>query len=239
MSNPHVQLLAWDSNWLGFPVARVGGGALDSPAEVMSAIDSCRATGIRLIYLVLNPDHAAANRAAAHAGAQLVDVKVTYGSTLPDASALVPAPPATQLTRAKTVTPMLERLAVQSGEHSRFKLDTRISTAHFETLYTQWLQRTLDQGVVWVAATGSESLGLLAYAGYEGYASIELLAVSPSARRRGIGQFLVQVAKHHAQEQGYSWLQVVTQGANQPARTLYERCGFQLLRSEHVYHLWL
>ena len=64
-----------------------------------------------------------------------------------------------------------------------------------------------------------------------------LLAVA--ARRQGIGQQLVEAARQKAHHWGCPTLQVVTQRDNEPACRFYAQCGFELVREEHIYHLWL
>jgi len=238
MMGSNIQHLAWDSHWLGFPVARVVGEVLNAPACLPDIVAQCQATGVRLLYLIFDPAQQPTAEAAQALGVQLVDNKRTY-SQLIDGVGQPITPVNTHLFQVDSITPALRSLAVQSGEYSRFRLDKRIGATAFEELYMQWLDRSLLQGQVWAVATPSDTVGLLAYAGHEHYASIELLAVDAGTRRRGIGQCLVQAAQQAAQQQGYAQLQVATQGANQPAWHLYERCGFQLLRTELIYHLWL
>lgn len=238
MTEPAIQHLTWDSEWLGFPVARITEVGFDDSDQAAHTLAQCQNAGIRLLYLVFKPSQAEANRIAHAAGAQLLDTKLTYYQKISAAETAMP-PSGTRLIQATAITPALRQLALQSGEHSRFKRDEKIGRTAFETLYTNWLHRTLVKGQVWTVASPDEAIGLLAFAGHDHYASIELLAVAPAARRRGVGHCLVQAARQLAQQQGYAELRVVTQGANQPARRLYERAGFQLLRTEHIYHLWL
>lgn len=236
-----VQLLPWDSEWLGFPVARLVTGTAGATLDIATTVVQCRAAGIRLLYLLVDPADSATSAAAQAVGAWLVDVRQTYWLPLAGAASPVPLPPGIALTRATVLTPSLEELAWQSGEHSRFLRDARIGDQAFRVLYTRWLCQALAEGVVWVAATESEeTAGVLAFeAGDHGTASIALLAVAPTARRRRIGQYLVQTAALEARHRGCTELRVVTQGTNHPARQLYEQCGFGLLRTEYCYHLWL
>ena len=235
-----VPLLAWDSEWLDFPVARFAAGPRCAAAEVRAAVAQARAAGIRLLYLVLEPGNAPAAAAALASGAWLVDSKRTYQQPLPTGP-LPTAPSGINLTLSTTDTPELWQLAVQSGEYSRFRRDARIGPDAFEELYGQWLRRSLAQGLVWSAALANDPrpVGMLAFDASATYASIELLAVTPAARRHGIGRQLVQAARRAALRHGFSTLQVVTQELNQPACRFYERCGFELRRVEHIYHLWL
>ena len=78
MNGIDIQNLTWDSDWLGFPVARAALAATDDPARVAALVAQCRAAGTRLLYLVLDPDQPATAQAAKVAGADLVDIKLTY-----------------------------------------------------------------------------------------------------------------------------------------------------------------
>ena len=235
-----VELLPWDSDWLGFPVARLVAGPPGSATDVSAAVAQGRAAGIRLLYLVLDPTDVVASEAARAAGAELLDIKLTYELSL---STLVPSvqePVGIQLTQVVALTPALEKLAWQSGKYSRFRLDSRIGSPAFEALYTRWLSQSLAQGTVWAASNeNNEPCGLLAFGTRGGAASIELLAVAPAARRQRIGYFMVQAARQEAIRQGHAMVRVVTQDANQSARQFYEQCGFRLLDTAHYYHLWL
>ena len=236
MKGEDVQALAWDSNWLGFSVARCIVGASN---DINTAIAQCRGAGMQLLYLVVDPADAVAAATATAAGALLVDVKIMYEKRLVESTTPFVPPVDIVLALADATTPQLEALALQSGEYSRFRRDIRIGTQAFEELYVHWLGRALGHGRVWAASSADETLGLLAFDVRGGNASIELLAVAPTARRQHIGQYLVQVAGQETQRQGYFKLQVVTQGANQTARQFYERCGFQVRHTEHIYHIWL
>ena len=236
MSAAEPQPLAWDSAWLGFPVARLAPGPACPAADVAAAIARSRAAGTRLLYLLCGPGDAAAALAA---GGALADVRLTYELLLPAPGPVLPPPAGIRVTRARELTADLELLAWQSGAHSRFRRDARIGQHAFEALYTHWLRRVLDEGTVWSAADEDHTVGLLAFAEGRDHAHIELVAVAPAARRRHVAQHLVQIAAQEAVRRGHPVLQVVTQGTNQPACRLYEAAGFRLLRTEHVYHLWL
>ena len=239
-ASPDVQPLAWDSEWLGLPVAKIVVGASNTDIDVSAAVAQARATGIRLLYLIMSPENVPANAAARACGAWLADHKLTYQLSLQSASLPVSASGIT-LTLATTSTSELQQLALQSGEYSRFRRDKNIGAPAFEKLYTKWLERSLEQDLVWAASLANDPrpAGMLAFALPAAYGSIELLAVAPAARRRGVGMQLVQAAQRASLQRGFSALRVVTQGINSPACRFYEQCGFRLLQSEHIYHLWL
>jgi dTDP-4-amino-4,6-dideoxy-D-galactose acyltransferase len=134
-------------------------------------------------------------------------------------------------------------LAWQSGEYSRFRLDSRFATTVMRDMYTIWLRNSLTgsmarQVMRWRDAAGQE-VGLLTLGEKNGRADIGLLAVDASMRGQGVGQQLVAAAVAQAAAWGYAELQVVTQWDNTLACRFYEKCGFQLVHEEHIYHCWL
>lgn len=234
-----VQPLSWDSDLLGFPVARlVTAGA--SHAVVTAALEGARQNGIQLLYVVAGPHELEADAAVRQAGARLVDRKLTFAMSL---LGHLPAETPAAIGTATEYTAQLESLAWQSGEYSRFRLDPRFDESVFRHLYSLWLRNSLTSAIarrvlVWRAPDGKE-LGLLTLGEKNKRADIGLLAVDASSRGQRVGQHLVAAALAQAQAWGYTELQVVTQRDNEPACRFYEKCGFALAHEEYVYHLWL
>ncbi|GIZ12642.1 GNAT family N-acetyltransferase [Pseudomonas sp. NCCP-436] len=80
---------------------------------------------------------------------------------------------------------------------------------------------------------------------YPFHASLELksawllsdLYVDEAARRRGVGEALMQAARRHAEASGACGLQLETAASNHQAQRLYERLGY---RRDTVFHTyWL
>jgi ribosomal protein S18 acetylase RimI-like enzyme len=69
-------------------------------------------------------------------------------------------------------------------------------------------------------------------------AHIGLLAVGAAHRGKGLGRRLVLEAERLCTVQGTFSLWVATQGSNQPARRLYERCGFMQETVVAQFHAW-
>lgn len=233
-----IEYLKWDSEWLGVPVGRVAVVPACSEAKMRALVGECRASGIRLLYLVCE-SAPLASAVAAVGGAWLADVKLTCQLLLSGPVLPMAVSPDTSLELATAVNRPLEVLAWQSGEQSRFRRDPKIGVTAFESLYSRWLEQAVEQGNEWVAAVDGKPCGLLAVGERENHASIELLAVSPALRRRRIGHLLLQKVAKEACHKGHSVLQVVTQGANQECRQFYERCGFDVVRTQYIYHVSL
>lgn len=235
-----IQLLPWDSDLMGFPVARL---SLDRATadEIAQAITDCRAVGQHLLYVVVQMADDTSNRAVQATGAWLADRKVTFAMPLNSADAALLPDPAIVL--AIEFTPELEALAWQSGEYSRFRLDPRLPITVFQRLYTQWLRNSLNGSIarsvmVLQGATG-ESLGLATLGEKSGVADIGLIAVEAAARGQQVGQRLMAEARRRAAAIGFTQLQVITQGENQQACRFYEKCGLTQVDEVYIYHLWL
>ncbi len=139
-------------------------------------------------------------------------------------------------------SPSLVELALASGSYSRFKVDPQMPGACFKTLYQAWIHRSTTREIAdEVLVAGEEGdLQAMVTIRLDGItAHIGLIAVEAAARGRGLGSGLIHAAEGWASERGALRMEVVTQGANQAACSLYERCGYQILSEEDVYHLWI
>ena len=63
------------------------------------------------------------------------------------------------------------------------------------------------------------------------------LYVAPAARRRGVGEALMNAARGHAEASGACGLQLETAKGNLAGQALYERLGY--VRDEMFYTYWL
>ena len=236
-----LQPLAWDSDYLGFGVARLEAEKL-APDELTRLVAEARAAGLRLLYLIAAPHDARSNASAQAAGAWLADRKVTFVMAVDAGEQAAAVSPAVRPTT--THTPQLESLALQSGEYSRFRLDAHFAPTVFTGLYQRWLQNSLNHQIarevlVFNAENTGHAQGLLTLGLKNGRADIGLLAVDASTRGQRIGQQLVAAARQRTAAWGLAELQVVTQLDNEPACGFYRRCGFREWQVEHIYHLWL
>lgn len=231
------EILAWDSELFGFLVARLRSDWSQAVApkalkEYLSGLD------IRLAYGFAPWKQEAFKKMLHQAGGHLVDRKVVYRKAVPHGL----VKPLAVETYIGGLTDDLMDLALVSGAFSRYHLDPKVPTGVFQQLYGTWMRKSLSGELadeVLVAGDAQGLVGMVTVANRQDRAEIGLVAVAERARGRGIGRSLMQAVDHWALSQGLPFVQVVTQGANEPACRLYAGSGFDLLEEQAVYHLWL
>lgn len=244
--DPDFAILDWDSERFGFAVARVRPAMPVS--DLRRAVERMRVRGVILAYYSTRETSRLEDREGADLGASLIDTRVTLVRpvTSQDVTSADPLSRRTDFTiesyqRQEPEAGLIE-LAREAGAFSRFRVDRRIDIAVFHAIYDAWLTRSIRREIaddVYVARAGSRPVGLLTIgiAGERG--TIGLLSVHESARGRGLGRQLADLAFAWSAARGLSNTQVVTQLANGPAVRLYEAAGYLLESREPTYHLWL
>lgn len=234
--------LEWDTKFFGFGVARIMQTELDE-AELSKTLEMLRDDNYRLVYWQIPiGKHESPRIAQVHDGF-LADKKVTYVKELVGisdsrgASAYTPFPyPDT------TPDAAIIKLALQSAEYSRFRLDPKFPRELCDKLFTCWITRSVSKEIAWevlVVKEQNDLLGLITLGAKGDRADIGLVAVAEHARGRGVGRSLVTDADRHFAERGYTHAQVVTQQNNLGACRLYESCGYQIEKIEKIFHFWL
>jgi dTDP-4-amino-4,6-dideoxy-D-galactose acyltransferase len=232
---PPFEVLAWDSEFFGYPVGRLH-YPLETEADWTRACGWLARQPIKLGYYT-GPQPLPANWPAAGYAAHLVEERLSYRKAVqagPPPAAVAVYPPAAP-------EPALVALALAAGEHSRFNTDPQVGRAKFEALYTLLITNLasgqLGQTVL-VARTNDQLQGLVTVGAREGRAEVGLLAVNAGQRRLGLGRQLLQAAENWAAEQKLTDLQVVIQKTNQPAARLCQKAGLVLAGQEFAYHFW-
>jgi len=87
----------------------------------------------------------------------------------------------------------------------------------------------------WGALRSLFALSLLDHQIGHGEGFIADVAVAPAWRRRGVARALLQQAEQYARSRALTYLGLYVRETNQPARTLYERLGFQALYVRHSF----
>lgn len=133
-------------------------------------------------------------------------------------------------------------LAVQSGVYSRFAVDPLYPDAKFRAMYHLWLRRSLSGEMadsVFAARLNDSVAGFITLKKKDNCGDIGLLAVDAQYRGSGIAIRLMQQAEMHVLRSfDLAKMEVVTQAANLPACRFYEKCGYEVVRRQFIYHCW-
>lgn len=132
-------------------------------------------------------------------------------------------------------------LAIESGMHSRFKKDKKLSIK-FEELYTLWIKRSIDKSfadeVLIAVDDMGKIIGLSTIKIHNESANIGIIATNENYRGRGIGASLLKACENWCFNRNVMTLDVATQQQNKGACSFYEKNNFKLLKVEYIYHLW-
>jgi len=237
MQNNVIEPLQWDSDFFGYPVARVslnkdGISLID---DLFSQIESRK---IHLTYFFVPPSEQAIIERISKNGCLPADEKTIYskGSEKYDG-----IPGSISEFRGKEMNDKLIGLALQAGLYSRFRLDSNFKNNEYERLYTEWLRKSINKSIAFktlVALKGSETAGFITLGNKNTYLEIGLIAVDENFRGQGIGYDLIRHADSAAFEMGIGKIKVTTQLKNISACRLYEKCGFQIESIMNIYHYW-
>lgn len=226
--------LDWDSRFFGLRIGRV-----DLQTPVDAAALPKQHTILQQQYDLLYVFDA--NKVGfTAAGARLVDEKVLYAKTCEPRSSFADI----SFYQGDKPSDALYRLALISGGHSRFRLDTRFPEGSYERLYRRWMENacpsagTNQQILISTDAHGiARGMITFDYQGTLGH--IGLVAVGTDSQHTGIGTRLMSTVEGYLFERGVKTVEVPTQKANTNACRWYEKNGFAIQSEIPVYHWWL
>jgi glycosyltransferase involved in cell wall biosynthesis/ribosomal protein S18 acetylase RimI-like enzyme len=233
-ANDLCRVLAWDSEFWGFQIARVVPKALDREAA-MRVENWCTENGIACAYLLTDAADGATAAAAAAVGFEAVDTRIALerppGLPPPEGA----EPSGLRLRSAGDADgEAVAAIAREAHTDTRFFFDPRFPDARAAEMYEAWARRWVEDGVdLVVAERDGEVIGYVLTDGDP--PRISLMAVAAGARGDGIGRALLAAAARRAPNGA---LAVVTQARNVDAMRLYEACGFRVAATQTWYHRW-
>lgn len=146
----------------------------------------------------------------------------------------------------------LTKLAEECASYSHLLKDPKIGKTRAYICFTRWLEDAVEEknGRNIVAARqrterrrkgGGEGkvAGFAVYTKQRRNFHVNLFAVSPQWRKRGLAEDLLLYLKKEAVRRGIPSISVVCQEENIAARGCYERGGFNLRSGYDIFHIWL
>jgi len=232
-----IERLEWDSQFLGYPVAKIsldqdGGDYLEN------LFQQIKSEKIRLTYFFAPPSEQELNSRIAEKGSVLVDQKVVFSKTTEKHNKF-----SNDITefRGTEINERLRELVLMAGIFSRFRIDENFTNNEYERIYTEWISKSVKKIIAFktlVAIKGSDLIGITTLGEKSNYADIGLVAVDGNFKGQGIGSDLIQTADTIAFDMGFKEIKVVTQHENKGACRLYEKCNFHIERITNIYHFW-
>jgi len=140
---------------------------------------------------------------------------------------------------------VLMDIARCSLRNDHFHRDPRFPKRKCDELFSRWVYNCCHglADKVLVATLKDEPVGFIACKIAETenvkHGTIDLIAVSPSYRHKGIGEALVEESVRVFVESGAKSVSVGTQANNIGAVRTYEKIGFRLARTDLTFHNWL
>lgn len=234
-----IKKLDWDSNFFGFNVGLVR--IEDEPDWGSFLTEFKRALqAYKLVYFITSdhffiPDHILDE----HNG-KFLNQRIVFEKSVSNLKQKFPSHIKEYFSAESNEN--LIRLALVSGQYSRFRIDPDIPTGKFEELYRFWIIRSLKKIIadtVIVSELNQKINGMATFK-YDGdICNIGLVAVGDSERGKGTGKYLINKIEELAFEKGLDKLRVPTQSNNKGAYAFYEKLGFMPLEITNYYHFWV
>ncbi len=236
--------LKWDTDFFGFPIARVRSDTL-TPDLIAAINDWGIRHQIHCLYFLARPDDPVTSRLAEAHNFQLMDVRLTFAQAIER----VASQPANDCPEELTIrsaagedNAALQAIARHTYRDTRFYFDSKFPRHLCEALYARWIKLSCEgyADAVWVAELDHGPIGYIAcHVDRDTCAGkIGLIGVANEAQGRGVGQALVKHSLRWFQSLGLSQISVVTQGRNVAAQRLYQREGFLTAFVQLWYHKW-
>ena len=227
MSNS-IQFLEWDSNFFGFDVYAINS---NNKTTIRNQLLQLNKRVGSLIYLYT--DIVVDKELLQKFNGQFVGTKVILKKHLweVDSNNYISS------LKYKIIPSELLSLAIQSGAYSRFKLDKRLPSGSFESLYEKWLYKAIDNSKIETLVYKESDIikGFISIE-YSDEAVVGLFAVDETIRGKGIGGILLTEAEFISKSRGYSILQIPTQKENYKACDFYSKKKYKITEEKRNYH---
>lgn len=236
-----LNVLPWDSDFFGFPVARLAGSSLHE--SQLPAIESwCRAQRVRCLYFLADGSSPDTLKAAHAGGFQFADMRMVFERPLAGLADRDSKAACIRSARKEELH-LLQAMAGELHKNTRFFKDTHFPRERAAELYAEWLRRSFEDpkcAVLTAANSSGRSCGYVTceIGDAEGTGRIGLIGVDESWRGQGMGAALVRAALAWLSSAGASRVQVATQADNLVAMRLYTAHGFMPVEAGAWFHRW-
>jgi len=232
----HIRL-DWDSNFFGFPVAKIIDPNINE-VNLKILLKKLKAQEYKLIYLAANLEKPFAEKY----GGILADKKVLFSKNIQKNIYDGRSNYIVERYTGNIPTDDMVELSIQSARYSRFKVDSNFPIDSYRRLYKCWIENSLNgngTNAVFVVSNPTKIIGLIALKICHDEGLIELLSVAKEFSGLGIGKALMCAAEQHFSSHNCKTSKVVTQQLNIDAFEFYTSCEYQIEYINFFYHFWI
>jgi ribosomal protein S18 acetylase RimI-like enzyme len=236
------ELLEWDSEHFGFPIAKVVAHTLTESS--VDEIDAwCIDQGIRCLYFVAGPDDSETSRLAAAGGFQVVDVRITTRRSYEGLLDLDHGPEEVTIREATDADLKYARqLAARSHRISRFYFDGRFPKDRCDALYEAWVERAArdPERRLFIPVVDGEPVGyyVLPPVGPDAEGHGELVAIDERHRGKGWARAMYFGVYEQLAARGVRTQRGAYSYRNLTAIRLHEKIGFRIAEVQVWHHKW-
>ena len=231
-----IQSLPWDSAFFEYNVARLNINDNCSTDFLKKEFFKNSQYNFDVCYIYVYQQSEELSSFLLSIGAVLYDRKVTFKKSLSEIGSVDSNISATELNH---LTQDALDIAISSGVYSRFYLDPNFRDKQ-PLLYKKWITNCFENkdGKVFGVFQDNTLAAIAGVSVSKEVGHLELIAVHPDYRRQGFAKRLIQTAEIFYLNSGASTAEVVTQLNNISACATYKSCGYNLIETVEVWHLW-
>ena len=237
-----VELLEWDTEFFGFPVAQVTSDHL-SEQDLENVLNFCRSNSVRLLQFKCDSNDRDSVLLAEANGFHFADVRITMKRGINNDFVPNRLPKGIGFRIAEQ--PDIDRLTDLADGiylHSRYYFDRNFDGERVREFYRDWVRKAVEGTFDDEACLLCENNRPFAFCtirfGEPRGARIGLVGMDPSYAGRDLARVLVTNSLAAIAARDVRTVDVVTQGRNYPAQRLYQKAGFLTSWAEIYYHLW-
>lgn len=231
-----IKVKDWDSTFFGYLIGELVLDINISYDMINELLENSKR--FKLIYIVLPGNMELPIRRLKNFKIELIDKKIVYKKKID----ILDMPNCISVKSIIGQNPKdFYKLAIESGEYSRFKLDKNFINYEFHRLYYEWIRKSISGDIsdeVFAFFVNNSPVGLVTMKLKNKITTIGLIAVDKNARGKGIGNKLLQQVEYFAIQNGSAIINVSTQLDNELACSFYVKNGYVKESQKNIYHLW-
>ncbi len=237
--------LSWDSDFFNIKIAKIYIDAQMSEKDFNNSLNVLKSNSYSLAYVFLNESNYKSNKINYLDDSKIIDKKVTFikNITVEDFDYDTNLLQNVKSALFQKLNDDILSITYQTGEFSRFKIDSKLPTGSFEHLYKTWIQKSINKEiadeVIIINNNENKIIGLITLKIKKKTGEIGLIGVDFNNRGEGIGSKLIKLCQNYFLNNNINIIEVTTQKNNVNACKFYLKNSFEIKQVDYIYHYWL